>query len=257
MTDIVVPPPAILPAEFPALGDPNFNAKSYTWGDTEPAVVERVGEMAQATMTNAIAAKERAISAFNSATAASDSAAAAFDDATRLATLDALWLGAFAADPTTGRHGVPLVAGNAYVNTATGVIRAYNGTAWVQGLYGDTGLVDMDHVVGLQAALDAKLTALVAAGVITANTAAEAGKVYDINTSGGAFALTLPAAPSVGTVVGVRDVGRKCAIYNLTLSRSGQLIEGLAEDCLVDFVFRGVALFIGGAFGWVLVQGLS
>lgn len=253
MTDIVVPPPAILPAEFPALGDSNFNAKAYTWGDTEPTVVQRVGEMAQATMTNATAAHERAVAADNSATAASNSATAASEDATRLATLDALWLGAFAADPTTGRHGAPLVAGNAYINTATGVLRAYNGSAWVQGLYGDTGLVAMSNVVGLQDALDAKLTALVSADVVTSNTTATAGKVYDINTSGGAFTLTLPAIPAVGARVGVNDVGRQCNVFPLTLARNGQLIEGLAEDCTVNLIFRGIVEFRGGAFGWVFI----
>lgn len=253
MTAIVAPPAPIIPPTFPALGSSNFNVEAYAWGTAEPAVAQRIGDLASNTHQNATAAHERAQSATASAASAAASAASADDDAQRLASLDALWLGAFTSDPATGRNGASLVAGNAYVNTATGVIRAYNGTAWVQGLYGDTGLVAMSNVVGLQDALNAKLTALVPAGVVTANTNAAAGKVYDVNTSGGSFTLTLPASSAVGDRVGLRDVGRQCNVFPLTLARNGQVIEGLAEDCVVDLIFRGIVEFRGGAYGWVFI----
>lgn len=252
-TAIVAPPAPIIPPTFPALGSSNFNVEAYNWGTAEPAVAQRIGDLASNTHQNATAAHERAQSAADSALAAATSASNASDDADRLATLDALWLGALASDPATGRNGAPLVAGNAYVNTATGVIRAYNGSAWVQGLYGDTGLVDMSNVVGLQGALDSKEAALVPAGVITFNTTAVAGNVYDVNTSGGSFTLTLPDSPAVGDRVGLRDVGRQCNVLPLTLGRNSQLIEGAAENCTVDLIFRGAVEFRGGAYGWIFI----
>jgi hypothetical protein len=83
---------------------------------------------------------------------ASQSATAAQTYAANLESLDELWLGAATSDPATGKAGAPLVAGNAYVNSATGYLRAFNGSEWVQGVSavsgvnsvnGQTGAVDL------------------------------------------------------------------------------------------------------------------
>lgn len=148
MTDIVIPPAVIVPPTFPDLGNPNFNAMAFAWGTALPGVSVRIGEIALATKQNADATKELAIAANASAVSAADSASAAAEDADRLATLDALWLGESATDPTTGRNGAPLVAGNAYVNTSTGALRAYTGSAWVQGVHGAAGVASLNGMVG-------------------------------------------------------------------------------------------------------------
>jgi len=77
MTEPVTPPAPILPEPFPALGDPNFNQLAYDNGTSMPAVVERVGEMAVATRTNAVSGKESAQAAQQSAVAATNAAASA------------------------------------------------------------------------------------------------------------------------------------------------------------------------------------
>lgn len=148
MTDIVIPPAVIVPPTFPDLGNPNFNAMAFAWGTALPGVSVRIGEIALATKQNADATKELAIAANASAISAAGSASAAAEDAGRLATLDALWLGESATDPTTGRDGAPLVAGNAYVNTSTGALRAYTGSAWVQGVHGAAGVASLNGMVG-------------------------------------------------------------------------------------------------------------
>ena len=148
MTDIVIPPAVIVPPTFPDLGNPNFNAMAFAWGTALPGVSVRIGEIALATKQNADATKELAIAANASAISAAGSASAAAEDAERLATLDALWLGESATDPTTGRDGAPLVAGNAYVNTSAGALRAYTGTAWVQGVHGAAGVASLNGMVG-------------------------------------------------------------------------------------------------------------
>lgn len=157
MTDIVIPPAVIVPPTFPDLGNPNFNAMAFAWGTALPGVSVRIGEIAIATKQNADATKELAIAANASAISAAGSASAAAVDADRLATLDALWLGESATDPTTGREGAPLVAGNAYVNTSTGALRAYTGSAWVQGVHGAAGVASLNGMVGplVLATLDA------------------------------------------------------------------------------------------------------
>ncbi len=143
-TPIAALPAAPQPSDTPAV----FDSKAFALLTAQTAMVGQMNTAATQTYTNATAANERAVSAGSSATAAADSAAAANLDATRLAALDALWLGAFATDPATGRAGAPLVAGNAYVNTATGALRAYTGSAWVQGVHGAAGVASLNGMVG-------------------------------------------------------------------------------------------------------------
>lgn len=165
MTDIVEPPEidALPPAPQPTDTPEDFDAKSYASLQAQAGMVTQVNATAAATHQNAVAAQERAVAAGTSAGAAALSAAAAQDaeeaaalDADRLATLDALWLGASATNPATGRDGVPLVAGNAYVNTSTGLLMAYTGAAWVAGvatsggvttINGQTGAVELPGVL--------------------------------------------------------------------------------------------------------------
>lgn len=150
MTDIVVPttidplPPPPQPSDTPA----QFDARAFASLDAQVAMVEQVNESNAKTYQNAIATNERAVAANASAISAADSASAAAEDAGRLATLDALWLGESATDPTTGRDDAPLVAGNAYVNTSTGALRAYTGSAWVQGVHGAAGVASLNGMVG-------------------------------------------------------------------------------------------------------------
>lgn len=98
--------------------------------------------------SNAQAAEAAASTAVGARDDAADSASAANADALRLASLDALWLGAAAADPATGRGGAALVAGNAYVNSGTGLLRTYNGTAWVNALNVTSGVTSVNGTAG-------------------------------------------------------------------------------------------------------------
>ncbi len=151
LTEIVPAPAVRKPSAFPNRADRQnrtYNTKAEGWAVSIIPATEDMEAAGVAAHTNAVAAKERAQIADAKAGEASDSAAAAAADALRLASLDALWLGALAADPATGRNGAPLAAGNAYVNTATGYIRAYNGTAWVQGLGAVAGVKSLAGQMG-------------------------------------------------------------------------------------------------------------
>lgn len=146
MTDIVNPPTisslpaAPLPTDTPTA----FNTKSFALLGALDPLVTQINAVADATEQNATAANERAVSANSAKGAAESAASAANADALRLASLDALWLGAAAADPTTGRAGAALVAGNAYVNSGTGLLRTYNGTAWVNALNVTAGVTSVN-----------------------------------------------------------------------------------------------------------------
>lgn len=74
------------------------------------------------------------------------------------------------------------------------------------------------------------------------------------NTSGGAFTITLPASPVVGTQVIVGDAANTWATNNLTLARNGSTIEGLAEDLVCDITGVSVQLIYSGTTWQVFAQ---
>ena len=76
------------------------------------------------------------------------SAAAAAASALEAAGLVENYQGALAADPTLDKDGNPLAAGDWYINTATGFIRAYNGSAWVQGISVVAGVSSLNGLTG-------------------------------------------------------------------------------------------------------------
>lgn len=76
------------------------------------------------------------------------SAAAAAVSALEAAGLVESYQGALAADPTLDKDGNSLAAGDWYINTATGFVRAYNGSAWVQGISGVAGVSSLNGQTG-------------------------------------------------------------------------------------------------------------
>jgi len=83
--------------------------------------------------------------------------------------------------------------------------------------------------------------------VITADPAnAVAGNGYFCNTSGGAFAVTLPTSATIGDEVRFIDYADTFDTANLTVGRNGHNIQGAASDLVVATE--------GGAFGLVYVD---
>lgn len=254
MTDIVSPPAPIIPPLYPALGSPNFNDEAWAYGSSMPAVSQRHGELADNVHQNATASHERSV-------AAAQSAYDAEWHADRVALLNSLFLGALPGDPTTGKDGAPLVAGNFY-QVIGGPIRSYNGAEWTQSIASMSGVSSLNGQSGALA-----LTTLsdygitdgarveTAVNVVTANAAAVAGRFYDCDTSAASFSLTLPAGPEVGDRVGVRDSKRAFASKPLTVLRNGQPIEGTNDDLLVNAFARGFFEFRGPTLGWIFCQG--
>lgn len=142
----ISPGPALPSSADPeATFDAAFEA-FLSWQKTQ--LQPQANALAQATYGNtveAVAAKDTATTKANQAI---QSAADAAASEARLKSLDELWLGASSADPVAGRGGVPLVAGNAYVNTGTGLLRAYNGAAWVNGFNITAGVDSVNGAPG-------------------------------------------------------------------------------------------------------------
>ncbi|MFT2568376.1 hypothetical protein ACMWP8_28345, partial [Escherichia coli] len=77
MTDIVNIPDLLPISQYPALGSANFNQEAYNYATSVPPAVSRMREIAVASRTCAIAAREQADAAMGYRNQAAYSAAAA------------------------------------------------------------------------------------------------------------------------------------------------------------------------------------
>ena len=72
----------------------------------------------------------------------------------------------------------------------------------------------------------------------------------------GAFTLTLPASPSAGDIVGLKDYNGNFATANLTIGRNGSAINGgSAIDPVISTAGAAIFLvYVDGTQGWVATQ---
>ena len=95
-------------------------------------------------------------------------------------------------------------------------------------------------VEGVLTEIDGRLTALEGATgtawtVKTANyTAVDGDRILADTVSVGAFTITLPASPTVGDEIRVRDSERNTETAAITVARNGSNIAGLAENLTID-----------------------
>jgi hypothetical protein len=87
---------------------------------------------------------------------------------------------------------------------------------------------------------------------ITTTTTAAANTQYIADTSGGAFTLTLPATPVVGTQVIVTD-GGNWGTNNLTIARNGSTIEGVADNVALN-ISQSLVYFTYDGTTWQVVS---
>ena len=91
--------------------------------------------------------------------------------------------------------------------------------------------------------------------VKTTSFAATSGIGYFINTTSGAITVTLPASPSAGDVVAVKDYANTFDTNNLTIGRNSQPIGGATEDAVISTEGISVTLvYIDGTKGWLVTN---
>jgi len=118
----------------------------------------------------------------------------------------------------------------------SGVTITNNGT---QTGFGRTGTVDWDTTAK------------------TAGFTAVSGNGYFVNTTSGAITVTLPASPSAGDIVYVKDYTGTFATNSCTIARNGSNIRGAASDFTLDRNNSGaVFIYVDATEGWqIFVDG--
>ena len=88
--------------------------------------------------------------------------------------------------------------------------------------------------------------------VKTSNYTASAGEGVFVNTTSSAFAITLPASPSLGDEVSIVDYAGTFDSNACTIGRNSQPIMGVAEDLVVSTERASFTLvYVDGTQGWL------
>jgi len=89
----------------------------------------------------------------------------------------------------------------------------------------------------------------------TASFTAVSGTGYFVNTTSGAITVTLPASPSAGDIVGIKDYAGTFATNNVTVGRNSSLIDGVASDAtLATNQLSVFFVYVDGTQGWKATQ---
>jgi hypothetical protein len=91
--------------------------------------------------------------------------------------------------------------------------------------------------------------------VKTADFNAVAGEGYFVNTTSGAITVTLPASPSAGDTIAIKDYAGTFDSNALTIARNGKNIQGVANNSQLSTVRASVVLvFIDDTKGWLFTN---
>jgi len=91
----------------------------------------------------------------------------------------------------------------------------------------------------------------------TASFTAVSGNGYFVNTTSGAVTMTLPATPSAGDIVSVKDYAYTFETNNLTVNRNGSPIGGGSDTDTIAYSTNGdflTFIYVDGTQGWVLTN---
>jgi hypothetical protein len=81
------------------------------------------------------------------------------------------------------------------------------------------------------------------------------GKGYFINTTSGAVTVTLPASPSAGDIIAVKDYARTFASNKVTLSRNGSKMCGACANTILNANGQSITLiYVDSTKGWTFIN---
>ena len=89
----------------------------------------------------------------------------------------------------------------------------------------------------------------------TSNATLSAGDKVIVDSSSSALTMTLPASPTLGDEIAIIDGTNTAAINNITVSRNGEKIDGVAADMTIDV--NGAAfniVYYNASRGWIFTE---
>jgi len=91
----------------------------------------------------------------------------------------------------------------------------------------------------------------------TAAFTAVAGNGYFVDTTSAAITVTLPASPSAGDLVAIKDYALTADTNNITIARNGSKIQGIENNFIIETEGQSITLiYIDSTQGW-LTSGAS
>jgi hypothetical protein len=83
----------------------------------------------------------------------------------------------------------------------------------------------------------------------------ESGKGYFVNTTGGSVTVTLPASPSGGDIVSIKDYADTFDTNSITIGRNGSKIASQCNDAVVTTEGASITMiYVDGTQGWLNIQ---
>ncbi len=210
---------------------------------------------------SATAAAGSATAAAGSATAAAGSATAASD---KYDEFDARYLGEKASDPSVDNQGGALVEGALYFNTTSDAMKVYDGAAWVSVAPVATSITvsqisdytgtatELNYTDGVTSAIQTQLDSKNALPILKGTSYTAAVGEFVVATASG-ITITLPASPSAGDTVTVKDGTGDAAANTFTVARNGENIASSATDLTFDKNFAEITMsYVDATIGWTV-----
>jgi hypothetical protein len=92
----------------------------------------------------------------------------------------------------------------------------------------------------------------------TSGFTAVSGVGYFCDTTSSAFTMTLPATPSAGDIVALKDYANTFDTNNLTIGRNGSNINGIAANAIISVQGQALTLiYIDATQGWSAIYGAT
>ena len=210
----------------------------------------------------ATSASNASTSETNASTSADNAASSAAAAATSYDNFDDRYLGQKASAPSVDNDGDALLTGAIYFNTTDSKMQVYTGSAWtdvaptatsvtVSQISDYTGTATtLNYTSNLSSDAQTQLDSKNALPILKGTSYTAAVGEFVVATASG-ITITLPASPSAGDTVTVKDGTGDAAANTFTVARNGENIASSATDLIFDKNFAEITMsYVDGTIGW-------